>query len=132
MESARSDAATFAETTGDEKKTEQTAEEVSFHQVVKQPETAETASCRQVSELPETQRISAEAVETPGAAASETKPERSEAIRVREMFALLEKLVQAGLGDAPTQIDGTYIKDFYAVSILRTKDGISVDLTTMR
>lgn len=98
--------------------------------IPQQEETA--ASCRQVSEPLGTREISAETVETQEAAASETKPERSEAIRVREMFALLEKLVQAGLGDAPTQIDGTYIKDFYAVSILRTKDGISVDLTTMK
>ena len=111
---------------------EQAAKEVSFHQVVKQPETVETASCRQVSEPLGTQEISAETAETQGTEANETKSERSEAIRVREMFALLGKLVQAGLGDAPTQIDGTYIKGFYAVSILRTKDGISVDLTTMK
>ena len=108
---------------------EQAAEEVSFHQVVKQPETAETASCRQVSELPETQEISAETAETPEAEASENTQEEREPMTAETMLQICERIVGAGLGHLPLRIDGRDVRDFLVIALVKTPDGAIIEMT---
>ena len=104
---AKAGEATFAATVGGEKEMEQAAEEVSFHQVVKQPETAET----------------------PGAAASENTQEEREPMTAETMLQICERIVGAGLGHLPLRIDGRDVRDFLVIALVKTPDGAIIEMT---
>lgn len=89
----------------------------------------EEASCQQVEKAQESEAVPQKYEAEATTAASETcdKP-----VKVREMFALCERIMNAGFGDAPLRIDGDVMNKIYAVSFLNASDGVSVELTTTK
>lgn len=87
----------------------------------------EEASCQQGKKTKESEAVPQEYEAEATTAASETcdKP-----VKVREMFALCERIMNAGFGDAPLRIDGEVMNKIYAVSFLNVLGGVSVELTT--